>query len=221
MSEKKKPKEIVIKTTDRKDAVQNIIEKYKIEIIKDEPTPKVLKISSVSKYVAKNIDMLSSIGLFLSDPANSNAVGLAANQVSCNGKRIPDNFFMIKQNVAVGSGFDIIFNPEIVEKRGMITKKYEGCLTWTDKYVVVDRQPFIAVNYQDMTGTKHEGTAITGFEAEVWQHEVDHLNGVKENLIDKKDKPKDISIKTGRNDSCPCGSGEKYKKCYQPYDMNW
>lgn len=221
MSEKKKSVEIVVKTTDRKDAIKSIIDKYKIEIIKNEPTPKVEPISSVSEYINKNKEMLSSIGLFLSDPANATAVGLAANQVSCNDKRITDNFFMIKQNMAAESGFDIIFNPEITEKRGMSIKKYEGCLTWTDKFVVVDRQPFIVVSYQDMTGTRHEGTVITGFEAEVWQHEIDHLNGIKENLIDKKDRPKDTNVKIGRNEPCSCGSGKKYKKCCQPYDTNW
>jgi preprotein translocase subunit SecA len=26
--------------------------------------------------------------------------------------------------------------------------------------------------------------------------------------------PPDFTTKTGRNDPCPCGSGNKYKKCY-------
>ncbi|WP_414647875.1 SEC-C metal-binding domain-containing protein [Desulfitobacterium sp.] len=28
-----------------------------------------------------------------------------------------------------------------------------------------------------------------------------------------KDAPKVATLKIGRNDPCPCGSGKKYKKC--------
>ena len=28
------------------------------------------------------------------------------------------------------------------------------------------------------------------------------------------DKSKQVCVKPGRNESCPCGSGKKYKKCH-------
>ncbi len=36
-------------------------------------------------------------------------------------------------------------------------------------------------------------------------------NSLSENTA--KQKPVTASIKAGRNDPCPCGSGKKYKKC--------
>ena len=37
-----------------------------------------------------------------------------------------------------------------------------------------------------------------------------HVNDGKEKL---KAQPKRVSVKVGRNDPCPCGSGKKYKNC--------
>jgi len=48
----------------------------------------------------------------------------------------------------------------------------------------------------------------TGLEAVMVQHEIDHMNGML--CFDRGHKNKD---KVGRNSLCPCGSGEKYKKC--------
>lgn len=199
-----------------------ITSEYKIEVIKNERTPKINdKIKNISEFIETNKDLLSSIGIFLNSSDRKNAVGLAANQISCNGDRLLYNFFVIRQNMARQSGLDIIFNPEITEKRGTPIIKYEGCLTWEDHYVKVIRKPFILVNFTDMNGTRHEGMAVTGFDAQVWQHEIDHLNGIEEELILKIENPKDEKIKAGRNDMCPCGSGQKYKKCCCSYDNYW
>jgi len=197
-----------------------IANKYKVEVIPDEYTPKVnSKIKIVSDFVADNKDMLSSIAIYLSQPQRSmRAVGLAANQISINGKRLMKNFFMMRQKMSGNSGFDIIFNPEILEKRGTRLKKYESCLTWENDNVEAYRWPFIIVKFQDMNGTVNDGVAITGFEAQVWQHEIDHLNGVEEILVPKTEKVKDEVIIIGRNNVCMCGSGKKYKKCCLFYD---
>lgn len=220
------PGVFVMQESEKNDIISDmktIKDGYVIKIIKNEHTPKATEIvKSPLEFIEVNRDIFNAIGMFLKESDNRRAVGLAANQISCNNDRLNHRFFLIKQNLASEStGFDIIFNPEIVEHRGTLVRKHEGCLTWEGKLVSVDRYPFIVVNYNDMAGTRHENVAITGFEAQVWQHEVDHLNGIKENLIDVSEASKDTNTKIGRNDMCPCGSGKKYKKCCHLYDMNW
>ena len=46
---------------------------------------------------------------------------------------------------------------------------------------------------------------LTGWDAQVYQHEMDHLDGIAEKFSQDD--------KIGRNDPCKCGSGKKYKKC--------
>jgi peptide deformylase len=49
------------------------------------------------------------------------------------------------------------------------------------------------------------------------QHECDHLQGVvlpkKEGSVEVKAVVEPAKVKPGRNDPCPCGSGQKFKKC--------
>jgi len=45
----------------------------------------------------------------------------------------------------------------------------------------------------------------------IFQHETDHMAGLT--IFDRVRKPIQKLEKIGRNDSCPCGSGKKYKKC--------
>ena len=63
----------------------------------------------------------------------------------------------------------------------------------------------------DINGVWKEQTC-TQLEAQILQHEVDHLNGVKEELVPRL-KNLIVGKKVGRNDSCPCDSGKKYKHC--------
>ena len=44
---------------------------------------------------------------------------------------------------------------------------------------------------------------------------------LKVNLIEQPQQPQPVGVpgyknKPGRNDSCPCGSGKKYKRCCMP-----
>ena len=84
-------------------------------------------------------------------------------------------------------GYDeahIYINPVIVEAKGL-TKFLEGCASClyyqnNEKIYyagIVDRPYSIKVEYYDLKGKKQEKT-ITGFEATVFCHEYDHLNGI-------------------------------------------
>jgi peptide deformylase len=95
-------------------------------------------------------------------------IGLAANQVG-----LPYRVFVMgAQNVAFAC-----FNPEILETEGEETV-HEGCLSFPGLYLKVTRPFKIKVRYTEMNGNEKEVT-FEGLTARIFQHELDHLNGVK------------------------------------------
>lgn len=137
------------------------------------------------------------------------AVGLAANQVSVNGKRWKDRVCAVRD--LKSGGWILMINPKIDSYFGSPQKKLEGCLSWPGKKVLADRYMRINICYFDINGQFQRGS-ITHFNAQVVQHELDHLNGVEETVVGS-DYKIDKEKKIGRNDPCPCGSEVKYKYC--------
>lgn len=62
----------------------------------------------------------------------------------------------------------------------------------------------IDTEYINLEGKKIYRT-FDGFQAQVFQHECNHIDGVPEHFEGEK--------KVGRNEPCVCGSGRKFKKC--------
>lgn len=69
-----------------------------------------------------------------------------------------------------------VFNPEILESSGNITMT-EGCLSFPELREELDRPEKIKVRYFDYLGKEYV-METDGFLARVFQHEIDHLNGV-------------------------------------------
>ncbi|MEL6822446.1 MAG: peptide deformylase [Calditrichota bacterium] len=67
-------------------------------------------------------------------------------------------------------------NPEIVESEGS-EKMEEGCLSIPFVRADVSRPNILTVRYQDIDGNQHE-EKMDELLARVFQHELDHLNGV-------------------------------------------
>ena len=70
----------------------------------------------------------------------------------------------------------VYINPTIIKKIGK-TKFLEGCESCMDFVGVVERPYKLEIEYFDLFGKKKEAT-LEGFEATVFSHEFDHLNGV-------------------------------------------
>jgi peptide deformylase len=139
----------------------------------------------------------------------SDAVGLAANQCSVDGERFMHRVFALRNMLT--REWSLVIYPVITKCIGIKELKAEGCLTWKGQTIVAERYRAVEVSYYDMDGKFHEGETYKGFEAQVWQHEVNHLNGVEEDVRAAFTEPRPIEV--GRNEDCPCGSGKKYKKC--------
>jgi peptide deformylase len=78
--------------------------------------------------------------------------------------------------VGAGEEYVAFYNPKIVSSSGS-TKLPEGCLSFKNLYLEVERPETIEVEYQDFTGT-HKTAKFSGLTARCFQHELDHLNGV-------------------------------------------
>jgi peptide deformylase len=101
-------------------------------------------------------------------------VALAAVQIDVH-KRvvIVRNNFDNKQD----RGFQVFINPEIVKYDGDIIEDFEGCLSVKDIYGKVPRYNKVKVKAKDIHGKDVRVTA-EGFLARVFQHEIDHTNGM-------------------------------------------
>lgn len=136
------------------------------------------------------------------------AVGLAANQVALDGKRLDVRAFALLDLKT--KEWSLVISPVIIKHLGFKEIKAEGCLTWKNKVIVAERYRGVEVVYFDMDGKSHT-KIVSGFESQIWQHEINHLNGVAEDVRIEFTEPKPIDV--GRNELCPCNSGKKYKKC--------
>lgn len=73
------------------------------------------------------------------------------------------------------------FNPKITVMRGL-QYYYEACMSTGDAIGKVARPYYIEIDYQDIDGNHHHRSA-EDFEAIVFCHEIDHLDGIE--FIDK------------------------------------
>ncbi|HEY6736456.1 MAG TPA: peptide deformylase [Candidatus Saccharimonadia bacterium] len=73
--------------------------------------------------------------------------------------------------------FSVFINPEIAKYEGEPTEELEGCLSVKDLYGSVARYPKVKIKALNLSGQPIRLTA-TGFLARVFQHEIDHTNGV-------------------------------------------
>jgi peptide deformylase len=83
--------------------------------------------------------------------------------------------------------FSVFINPEVMKLEGGIEEDFEGCLSVEDVYGKIPRHTKVRVRAMDETGRTVRVKA-EGFLARVFQHEIDHTNGIM--FIDYiKDKP--------------------------------
>lgn len=74
-------------------------------------------------------------------------------------------------------GFHTFINPKITKFEGELKEDFEGCLSVKDIYGKVPRYEKVRVSALNENGREVRITA-TGFLARVFQHEIDHTNGI-------------------------------------------
>lgn len=73
--------------------------------------------------------------------------------------------------------FTVFINPTITKRYGDISEDFEGCLSVKDIYGKVPRYGKVKVKARGLDGKELRVTA-EGFLARVFQHEIDHTNGI-------------------------------------------
>jgi peptide deformylase len=182
----------------------------KFEVIPNEQTPRVPNIEDIEFFFIQNINKLQAFKDYAS--TRFDAIGLAANQCSLDGERLMLRIFAFRNILTNDNSWKLIINPVVNEYLGIKDIKCEGCLTWRGKYVVAERNRKINVSYYNEIGERINGVIYKGLDAQVWQHEINHLNGIEEHIEERTYVPPK-PIEVGRNEKCPCGSNLKYKQC--------
>ena len=123
-------------------------------------------------------DVVLAAGQMLELMYKFEGLGLAAPQVALDYRMIVINF----AGKAEEKEHEFVaINPVIVEQKGTI-KDREGCLSFPDLYRDIRRAKTVKVQGYTLDGKGFEMTC-TDLPARIWQHEIDHLNGVM--FIDK------------------------------------
>lgn len=73
--------------------------------------------------------------------------------------------------------FTVFINPEIVKLEGEVKADFEGCLSVPNVYGKVPRYTKVKVKARNLDGKEFRVTA-EGFLARIFQHEIDHTNGL-------------------------------------------
>ena len=102
-------------------------------------------------------------------------VGLAASQVGRSERVIVMDVSRYRKSVE-GHGLLVLANPVILEAQNPVMSR-EGCLSVTDFTGNVLRYTEVLVQAWDLQGNNVQ-IRSKGFEAIVFQHEVDHLDGL-------------------------------------------
>lgn len=171
----------------------------KLEILKY-PDPRLRKKGEVVKEVTAELKQFAKD--MLETMYDSRGIGLAAIQVDKqvrlvvidtrpteNGRYKTEDMTELEQKVPQPL---ILFNPEVVKKKGKTTYD-EGCLSVPTYFETVERADEIEVKYLDMDG-KPMSFVVDGLLAICVQHEIDHLDGKL--FIDRLSTIKSARIKS-------------------------
>jgi peptide deformylase len=108
-------------------------------------------------------------------------VGLAAPQINISQRvitvRLPDDEQSIEEYGDKAGVLYEVMNPSIVRESREMVDGIEACLSIPGLFGTVSRHESVLVKGQDRTGKKMTIKA-EGWLARVFQHEIDHLNGV-------------------------------------------
>jgi len=94
----------------------------------------------------------------------------------------------------------VLYNPQIVRRRGGKQSEEEGCLSLRNWYGPVERDLTVVVRAHNMQDQEVRIEA-TGFVARVLQHEIDHLDGVM--FIDRMTDPTALRYIEPRDPNAP------------------
>lgn len=147
----------VYKITNKKDS---LLLRTKSAFVKINPNDMVLQ-TFVKRLYATVTDRMSM------------GVGIAAPQVG-----VLKNIIWVQRFDKENFPFEVYLNPKIVQYSKKKQTYREGCLSIPDRTDTLnDRAYAILIEYDNMQG-EHKTEMIEDFTSVIFQHEIDHLNGI-------------------------------------------
>lgn len=131
------------------------------------------KINKITPALLQTFKEMTALAKTFTDPEG---VGLASTQIGLDGRFFVAKTFS-KDNEEPKESFRICINPKIIFYSKKTKKYFEGCLSIPFFWGEAERSLSVKVSYMDETG-KEIKTTLAGFDAHVFQHEVDHLDGI-------------------------------------------
>ena len=137
-------------------------------VLRQKAAPVTGRMLRTDDYAVLRRRMLATV----QDPQNT-GVGSAAPQVG-----ILRRMIAVQRFDKPGEPFECYVNPEIVGRSAALTAGREGCLSVPETSGTVLRADRIVLRYLDETTMRPVTDTVEGFTAVIFQHEIDHLDGV-------------------------------------------
>lgn len=103
----------------------------------------------------------------------SMGVGIAAPQVG-----VLKQIIWVQRFDKEGTPFECYLNPRIIQYSKKKQEYREGCLSVPDRRETLDSRAYAILIEYDRMDKSHHIEMIEGFTAVIFQHEIDHLNGI-------------------------------------------
>ena len=123
------------------------------------------------KPCSKDLDRPEMSRILKKNMIHYGGVGLSANQIG-----IGERVFIMVLNMETEETITC-FNPRIIKRYDDNVWCEEGCLSFPDEIINVERPDRIVVKYEDEDKKDHK-IKLSGMAARVFLHEFDHLEGI-------------------------------------------
>ena len=123
------------------------------------------------KPCSKNLDRREISRILKENMFHYEGIGLSANQIG-----ISERVFIMMLNMETEETITC-FNPRIIKRYDDNVWCEEGCLSFPDEIINVERPDRIIVKYEDEDRKDHK-IKLSGMAARVFLHEFDHLEGI-------------------------------------------
>jgi len=123
------------------------------------------------KPCSKDLDRPEMSRILKENMTHYEGVGLSANQIG-----IGERVFIMMLNMETEETITC-FNPRIIKRYEDNVWCEEGCLSFPDEIINVERPDRIVVKYEDEDKKDHK-IKLSGMAARVFLHEFDHLEGI-------------------------------------------
>ena len=123
------------------------------------------------KPCSKDLDRQKISRILKENMMHYDGVGLSANQIG-----ISERVFIMVLNMETEETITC-FNPRIIKRYDENVYFEEGCLSFPDEIINVERPDKIVVKYEDEDKKDHK-IKLSGMAARVFLHEFDHLEGI-------------------------------------------